>query len=158
MDFSILCYHPSIGTSPVRFWYNSRAVTETGEMDRTDEDWKRLFDQVTEQIKLEKKQSTNSEVQQIFPIAPYIDHTLLALDATPGQIDKICDEAKEFSFAVIHPLPQNEVISLNLIFVTGSLHSTKLCISRGRATPWHKYQRRHSHWFSRRNLPNGIQS
>ncbi|KAK3070616.1 hypothetical protein LTS18_015054 [Coniosporium uncinatum] len=34
--------------------------------------------------------------------AKYIDHTLLKLDATEQQIDKLCDEAKEYAFKVIH--------------------------------------------------------
>ena len=79
-------------------------------MDRTDEDWKRYFDQITDEVKHEKTQSTGSKVHPIAPIASYIDHTLLALDATPGQIDKICDEAKEYSFAVIHHFSQNNAI------------------------------------------------
>lgn len=36
----------------------------------------------------------------IASMASKIDHTILALDAEPAQIDKLCDEAKEYSFAV----------------------------------------------------------
>ena len=32
--------------------------------------------------------------------AKLIDHTLLKLDATPAQIDKLCEEAKEHKFKV----------------------------------------------------------
>jgi deoxyribose-phosphate aldolase len=36
-----------------------------------------------------------------FNIAPYIDHTLLKSNATQKDIDKLCEEAKEFSFAAV---------------------------------------------------------
>lgn len=39
-------------------------------------------------------------------LAAYIDHTLLKLDATPDQIDKLCDEAIASKFKVPHPLQQ----------------------------------------------------
>jgi hypothetical protein len=71
-------------------------------MNNSDEDWKGLFDEVAEELKVHERPAIHSEVNQIAPIASYIDHTLLSLDATPGQIDKLCDEAKEYSFAVIH--------------------------------------------------------
>ncbi|MDX1503295.1 MAG: deoxyribose-phosphate aldolase, partial [Thermoanaerobaculia bacterium] len=34
-------------------------------------------------------------------LARYIDHTLLGPDVTPAQIDKLCDEAREFGFAAV---------------------------------------------------------
>ncbi len=34
-------------------------------------------------------------------LARYIDHTLLKPEATPAQIDKLCDEAREYSFAAV---------------------------------------------------------
>ena len=35
------------------------------------------------------------------PIASLIDHTLLANDATPAQVEKLCNEAKEHEFASV---------------------------------------------------------
>ena len=34
-------------------------------------------------------------------IAKYIDHTLLKPDATKDEIEKLCEEAKEFGFASV---------------------------------------------------------
>jgi len=34
-------------------------------------------------------------------IAKYIDHTLLKPEATPGEIEKLCNEAKEYHFAAV---------------------------------------------------------
>lgn len=33
-------------------------------------------------------------------LAKYIDHTLLKFDATDEQIDRLCEEAKQFGFKV----------------------------------------------------------
>jgi deoxyribose-phosphate aldolase len=35
------------------------------------------------------------------PLASYIDHTLLRPDASPADIDELCDEAAEFHFAAV---------------------------------------------------------
>jgi deoxyribose-phosphate aldolase len=35
------------------------------------------------------------------PLASYIDHTLLRPDASPADIDRLCDEAAEFGFAAV---------------------------------------------------------
>ena len=34
-------------------------------------------------------------------LAQYIDHTLLRPDASPAEIDRLCDEAEEYSFAAV---------------------------------------------------------
>lgn len=34
-------------------------------------------------------------------IAKYIDHTLLKAEATPGQVDQLCAEAREYGFAAV---------------------------------------------------------
>jgi deoxyribose-phosphate aldolase len=34
-------------------------------------------------------------------LARYIDHTLLKPEATPAQIDRLCDEAREYAFAAV---------------------------------------------------------
>ena len=38
------------------------------------------------------------------PIAKYIDHTQLKLDATESQIESLCDEARKADFAVSNHL------------------------------------------------------
>jgi deoxyribose-phosphate aldolase len=35
------------------------------------------------------------------PLASYIDHTLLRPDASPAEIDRLCDEAAEYGFAAV---------------------------------------------------------
>jgi deoxyribose-phosphate aldolase len=35
------------------------------------------------------------------PLASYIDHTLLRPDASPADIDRLCDEAAEYGFAAV---------------------------------------------------------
>lgn len=42
-----------------------------------------------------------SEIQLKKPLAKYIDHTLLKVDATPEQIKKLCAEAEEYQFASV---------------------------------------------------------
>ena len=44
--------------------------------------------------------------------AKLIDHTLLKLDATPAQVDKLCEEAKEYKFKVrrISPFSHAETL------------------------------------------------
>jgi hypothetical protein len=68
-------------------------------MDRTEEDWKALINEVNEQIKI---QPENSIPANGVPsrIASHIDHTILTLDATSAQIDQLCEDAKKYSFAV----------------------------------------------------------
>jgi deoxyribose-phosphate aldolase len=39
------------------------------------------------------------------PLAPMIDHTLLKPDSRRAQIEKLCDEARQFSFASVCVLP-----------------------------------------------------
>jgi deoxyribose-phosphate aldolase len=68
-------------------------------MDRTEEGWRALISEINEQIKTQADEliPTNAAPHSI---APYIDHTILTLDATPDQIDQLCEEAKKYSFAV----------------------------------------------------------
>jgi deoxyribose-phosphate aldolase len=40
-------------------------------------------------------------------MAQYIDHTLLKPEATPAQISKLCEEAREYSFAAVCINPCN---------------------------------------------------
>jgi len=42
--------------------------------------------------------------------AKYIDHTLLKLDATEQQVDKLCNEAKEYSFKVLEHADSTRIV------------------------------------------------
>jgi deoxyribose-phosphate aldolase len=69
------------------------------EMDRTEGDWKALISEIKEQIKTQADELIPSNSAPL-SIAPYIDHTVLTLDATSDRIDQLCEEAKKCSFAV----------------------------------------------------------
>lgn len=56
---------------------------------------------IKEKYNIDCPAPTKYEPAQNLPIASYIDHTLLANDATPEQITKLCNEAKEHSFASV---------------------------------------------------------
>ncbi|MCJ1474532.1 hypothetical protein MMC13_003190 [Lambiella insularis] len=64
----------------------------------THEEWVSTVDQTVR--KLPKAYKTFSHPRH--KTARYIDHTLLKLDATEDQIDRLCDEAKEYSFKADH--------------------------------------------------------
>lgn len=61
---------------------------------------------VLDEVHTRLAQDGNAADQQpssldVASISSKIDHTILALDAEPAQIDRLCDEAKEYSFAVM---------------------------------------------------------
>ena len=62
-----------------------------------------MFDQTEQEL-------SSSPIQYEAPsigtesFAKTIDHTLLKLDATGEQVDKLCEEAKRFSFKARHVL------------------------------------------------------
>lgn len=74
--------------------------------DRTDDEWRVFIDQKTSQVlSPESRANSTPPLASIttssdprFPLA--IDHTLLKQDATPAQIDALCDEAIEYGFRV----------------------------------------------------------
>ena len=66
---------------------------------RSDKDWQDIVDDLLPS--LERHESTEYPTYaEPSDLASYIDHTLLKLDATPQQIDKLCDEAREHKFKV----------------------------------------------------------
>lgn len=72
-------------------------------MDRTDEQWQAEFDKVNAAVEQQNSGGiAASSIKSLTPadVAGYIDHTLLKLDATGEQVDKLCDEAKQWKFAV----------------------------------------------------------
>jgi deoxyribose-phosphate aldolase len=73
--------------------------------ERTDEDWQSFVQSKVSDISLSSSRgitgplaSISSPTDPRFPLA--IDHTLLKPDATPAQIDVLCDEAIEYGFKV----------------------------------------------------------
>ena len=52
-------------------------------------------------------------------IAKYIDHTILKPDATPADIEKLCQEAKEFGFAAVCVNPSHVLLCRRLLKDTG---------------------------------------
>jgi deoxyribose-phosphate aldolase len=52
-------------------------------------------------------------------LAPYIDHTLLNLEATDAQIEKLCAEAREFHFATVCVYPRHIPLSKKLLENSG---------------------------------------
>ena len=63
----------------------------------TQHGWSAMFDQTEQEL-------SSSPIQYEAPsigtesFAKTIDHTLLKLDATSEQVDKLCEEAKRFNF------------------------------------------------------------
>jgi len=73
---------------------------------RTNSEWEALIEAKVTEVKAEIMAFTgppplafiSSTQDPQFPLA--IDHTLLKPDATPAQIDKLCDEALKYGFKV----------------------------------------------------------
>ena len=74
--------------------------------DRTDDEWRIFIEQkISDVLSPESRANNAPPLASItapcdprFPLA--IDHTLLKQDATPAQIDALCDEAIEYGFKV----------------------------------------------------------
>ncbi|KAF2675174.1 deoxyribose-phosphate aldolase [Microthyrium microscopicum] len=73
------------------------------EMDRSDEQWQSIFDSVKAELDSSSDSKPTSNRPRLTPeqLAPFIDHTILKLDATEEQVDKLCEEAKHWHFAAI---------------------------------------------------------
>ncbi|WP_394580003.1 deoxyribose-phosphate aldolase [Cytobacillus firmus] len=68
-------------------------------------------------------------------VAKMIDHTLLKADATKGQIEKICAEAKEYNFASVCVNPTWVKLSSNLLNGTEVKVCTVIGFPLGASTP-----------------------
>ena len=74
--------------------------------DRTDDEWRIFINEKISQVLSPESNSNDApplasikaSSDPCFPLA--IDHTLLKQDATPAQIDALCDEAIEYGFKV----------------------------------------------------------
>jgi deoxyribose-phosphate aldolase len=81
-------------------------------MNKTDEEWASeittFFQQADTLAQADKpaldKKDLDSLKADPKSIASYIDHTVLKLDATGTEIDKLCEEAQTFGFAVGIPM------------------------------------------------------
>jgi hypothetical protein len=102
----------------------------------SNEQWKAELDEIAAIYEANKTQTaeptSKTEDLSLKQLAGYFDHTVLKLDATGEEVDKLCDEAKQYGFAV-----SNSLISIIrttcstppvylLLLPTGSLRSQKL--------------------------------
>lgn len=67
---------------------------------RSDQDWQEIISDLLPSVE-DKKAVEYPSYPEPSELSSYIDHTLLKLDATPQQIDKLCEEAKQYNFKVI---------------------------------------------------------
>jgi deoxyribose-phosphate aldolase len=72
------------------------------EMARTNEEWASLVkEKVSEVSRLpDFQRATSASTLSNDQLALMIDHTLLKPDATPAQIDELCDQALQYKFKV----------------------------------------------------------
>jgi hypothetical protein len=74
----------------------------------SNEQWKAELDKIAAIYEASKTQSSEptgkTEDVSLKQLAGYFDHTVLKLDATGEEVDKLCDEAKEYGFAVSYSL------------------------------------------------------
>ena len=69
---------------------------------RTQDEWQKIIDDVHSKLPKDASQFPTYPVPKpgSLEFAKLIDHTLLKLDATPEQIDALCDEARKYQFKV----------------------------------------------------------
>lgn len=66
---------------------------------RSDQDWQEIISDLLPSVE-DKTAVEYPAYPEPSDLASYIDHTLLKLDATPQQIDQLCEEAKQHNFKV----------------------------------------------------------
>jgi deoxyribose-phosphate aldolase len=73
---------------------------------QSNEEWKAELDEIVATFEAREAENPGNanKTSDISPkdLARYFDHTVLKLDATEGDVDKLCSEAKENGFAVSH--------------------------------------------------------
>jgi hypothetical protein len=68
---------------------------------KDDLEWIQIIETAQKDVKKSLQEHKNLPLYQFDgPIAKYIDHTQLKLDATESQIDSLCTEARKAGFAV----------------------------------------------------------
>ena len=68
---------------------------------KDDLEWTQIIETVQRDVKKSLQGRQNLPLYKLDgPIAKYIDHTQLKLDATESQIDSLCAEARKADFAV----------------------------------------------------------
>jgi len=65
-----------------------------------------LVKKITEEVVRKLSEESGSSSSSV-PVLKTIDHTLLKPDATPEQIKKVCDEARQYGFASVCVNPSN---------------------------------------------------
>jgi len=72
---------------------------------KDDLEWTQIIETAQRIVKNSLQERQNLPSYELHgPIAKYIDHTQLKLDATESQIDSLCTEARKAGFAVSTPL------------------------------------------------------
>ena len=68
---------------------------------KDDKQWARIIETAQNDVKNSLREPKIPPLYKLDgPIAKYIDHTQLKLDATESQIDELCAEARKAGFAV----------------------------------------------------------
>ena len=101
----------------------------------TNEEWAKIIDEITKEAdqargENESKPTISSSSLTAKSLAKTIDHTLLKLDATEEQVTQLCDEAKEYDFAVSHSSPHQIRTRVELM-----IYNPSACASTSFRTP-----------------------
>ena len=73
------------------------------------------IDKLAKEVMLKMKTDSTKTALTAKELARFIDHTLLKPEATPDQITKLCNEAKEYSFASVCVNPVNVALAAKLL-------------------------------------------
>ena len=73
------------------------------------------IDKLAKEVMLKMKTDKKNTSITAKELARFIDHTLLKPEATPDQITKLCNEAKEYSFASVCVNPVNVALAAKLL-------------------------------------------
>lgn len=73
------------------------------------------IDKIAKEVMLKMKSDTKKTDLNAKELARFIDHTLLKPEATPDQITKLCNEAREHSFASVCVNPTNVALASKLL-------------------------------------------
>lgn len=93
---------------------------------RTQLEWQALIDSAYNSLPKEESEWKTYSVPNPTDFAKLIDHTLLKLDATNEQIDKLCEEAKKYGFKVWYLLFKIDYIAMNAMSCLISLCGRKI--------------------------------
>ncbi|KAG9224332.1 hypothetical protein CCMSSC00406_0004831 [Pleurotus cornucopiae] len=98
-------------------------------MSRTNEDWVQAIEAHVAQVnKLTSEPIASSILLPDSNFAQFIDHTLLKSNATPSQIDQLCNEAIQYKFKVVLIVSIHDSASVPCAVVGFPLGASKSCI------------------------------